>query len=370
MNRYGYRTIRFVPHVIADEHEARSQRAEMIVSHLEKISWSRREFITKGGLAGAAAILGMATETAGAEPPLETTTLKMIYDSEIICYAPQYVAEEFLRAEGFKNIQYVKLVEGTETKTLATGQADINADFAANLLVALDRGSPITVLSGLHIGCMELVGTGRVKSVRDLRGKTIAIYEFGGTDHTLISIILAYVGLDPRKDVKWARHNPADWAKLLAEEKVDALPLFPPDSQGLRAQKIGRVILNSATDKPWSQYFCCMLAANRSFVQKHPVATKRAMRAIFKANEVCVTQPERAAKFLTERGFASRDEYVVRALREIPYAKMLTHDPESTLRFYALRLREVGMIKTSPNTLIAKAGDWRFLRELKRELKA
>lgn len=342
------------------------------MSHLEKVGWSRREFMTKVGLAGTAAILGMATETAGAEQPLETTTLKMIYDPEIpaICYAAQYIAEDLLRAEGFNNVRYVKLFEGSETKTLATGQADISADFAANLVVALDSGNPVTVLSGLHVGCTELVGTGRVKSVRDLRGKTIAIAGFGGPDHTLMSIILAYVGLDPRKDVNWARHNPAEWAKLLAEEKVDALLVFPPGSHELRAQKVGRVVLSSTTDKPWSQYFCCMLAGNQSFVQKHPVATKRAMRAIFKANEICATQPERAAKFLTERGFASRYEYALQTLREIPYAKMLTHDPESTLRFYALRLRDVGMIKTSPNTLIAKAGDWRFLRELKKELKA
>jgi NitT/TauT family transport system substrate-binding protein len=280
------------------------------------------------------------------------------------------VAEELLRAEGFKDVRYVKMVDASESKTLATGQADMSASFGAELLRALDTGSPITALAGLHIGCQELVGTDRVKSVRDLKGKTIAIIGFGGSDHTLISIILAYVGLDPRKDVKWAIHNPADWAKLLAEEKVDALMVFPPESQELRAQKIGRVIVNSTRDKPWSQYFCCMLAANRSFVRKHPVATKRAMRAIFKANEICVTQPERAAKFLTERGFASNYEYAIETLREIPYAKLLTYDPESSLRFYALRLREVGMIKTSPNTLIAKAGDWRFLRELKKELKA
>ena len=341
------------------------------MSHLENVGWRRREFLTKVSLAGAATILGMVTEGVAAEQPLETTTLKLIYDPDIpaICYAAQYVAEDLLRAEGFKNLRYVKMVEASEAKTLATGQADISASFGAELLVELDNGSPITVLSGLHIGCQELVGTDRVKSVRDLRGKTVAIIGFGGSDHTLISIILAYVGLDPRKDVNWAIHNPANWPKLLAEEKVDALLVFPPDSQGLRAQKIGRVIVNSTTDKPWSQYFCCMLAGNRSFVQKHPVATKRAMRAIFKANEICVTQPERAAKLLTERGFASRYEHAIQTLREIPFAKMFTHDPESTLRFYALRLREVGMIKTSPNTLVANAGDWRFLRELKKELK-
>ena len=40
------------------------------------------------------------------------------------------------------------------------------------------------------------------------------------------------------------------------------------------------------------------------------------------------------------------------------------------MRFYALRLHEVGMIKSTPNTIIAEGTDWRFVNELKRELKA
>ena len=45
------------------------------------------------------------------------------------------------------------------------------------------------------------------------------------------------------------------------------------------------------------------------------------------------------------------------------------YDPEDTLRFYALRLNEIGMIKSSPQKIIAQGTDWRFLRELKKELK-
>ena len=40
-----------------------------------------------------------------------------------------------------------------------------------------------------------------------------------------------------------------------------------------------------------------------------------------------------------------------------------------TLRFYALRLREAGFIKSSPQTIMSRGTDWRFLNELKRELK-
>jgi NitT/TauT family transport system substrate-binding protein len=40
------------------------------------------------------------------------------------------------------------------------------------------------------------------------------------------------------------------------------------------------------------------------------------------------------------------------------------------MRFYALRLREVGIIKNNPERLIAQGTDWRFLNEIKKELKA
>ena len=48
----------------------------------------------------------------------------------------------------------------------------------------------------------------------------------------------------------------------------------------------------------------------------------------------------------------------------------LMHDVADTMRFYALRMHEAGMIKSSPQKIIADGTDWRFLNELKRELKA
>jgi len=163
-------------------------------------------------------------------------------------------------------------------------------------------------------------------------------------------------------------YPPAQSMQLLADGKIDALLNFPPIPQELRAKKIGHVILNSSVDRPWSQYFCCMISGNREFVRKHPVATKRAMRALLKAVDVCVTAPERAARIVAERGYPY--DYSLQAMREVPYAKWRNYDPEDAIRFYALRLRDAGMIKSSPNKILADGADWRFWNELKRELKA
>jgi NitT/TauT family transport system substrate-binding protein len=138
----------------------------------------------------------------------------------------------------------------------------------------------------------------------------------------------------------------------------------------VRDKGINRVILKTATDLPWSQYFCCLIAGNTDYVQKYPVATKRVVRAVLKATDICAGEPERAARRLVDGGFTERYDYSLQGLSEVPYAKWREYDPEDTLRFYALRLHDVGMIKSSPNALLAKGTDWRFLNELKRELKA
>jgi NitT/TauT family transport system substrate-binding protein len=113
-----------------------------------------------------------------------------------------------------------------------------------------------------------------------------------------------------------------------------------------------------------------MLFGNREYVRNHPVATKRAMRAILKAADLCATQPERAARRLVDRGFAPRYDYALQTLNDVPYDRWREYDPEDTIRYYALRLYELGMIKRTPQKIIAENTDWRFFNELKRELKA
>ena len=130
------------------------------------------------------------------------------------------------------------------------------------------------------------------------------------------------------------------------------------------------MILNSTTDQPWSYYYCCMLAGNADYVRNYPAATKRVLRAILKAADLCAAEPERVARRLIEGGFPTNYDYALQALRNLPYRTWREYDPEDSLRFYALRLHEVGMITSSPNKLIAEGTDWRFLNELKRELKA
>jgi NitT/TauT family transport system substrate-binding protein len=287
-----------------------------------------------------------------------------------MCSPQVYVAEELLRGEGFTDVQYVRQAGPAElTKALAFGEVDLALRIAWPLIIRVDAGDPVLILAGAHIGCYELFATERVRAIRDLKGKAVAVPGLSEGRHIFLSMLVAYVGLDPRKDINWVTHPPAESMRLLAEGKIDAFLGFPPEPQELRAKKIGHVLVNTAVDRPWSQYFCCVVAAHGEFVRKYPVASKRAVRAMLKATDICALEPERVAQSLVDKGVAKRYDYALQTMKDLPYAKWREHDPEDTVRFYALRLHEVGMIKSTPQKLIAQGTDWRFLKELKKELK-
>jgi len=152
-----------------------------------------------------------------------------------------------------------------------------------NFIAGLDKGETITLLAGVHDGCFVLFGHEGVHGIAGLKGRTVGVPGFGTGPELLLSLMTAEVGLDPKKDLHWIG-NPKEKPKdLYIAGKIDAFLAFPPEPQELRARHIGRVIFDTAVDRPWSQYFCCMLAGNREFVRRHPVATKRVMRAILKA---------------------------------------------------------------------------------------
>ena len=327
---------------------------------------TRRDFLrlTAGTMTGA---YGVFPARAAAEPTLETTTITL---NQIpgICVAPQYVAEELLRSEGFGDVRYAKFGTAGIYKALASGEVDLSMAFVAPFITQLDADAAIVLIGGVHAGCFELFGTEGVRSIRDLKGRTVAIPELGSPHHVFTASMAAHVGLNPIRDINFVIQPAEQSAHLLQDKKVDALMGFPPVPQELRSKNIGHVIVSSGADRPWSQYFCCIVGANQPFVHKHPVATKRALRAILKAANLCSLEPARAARLIADRGY--RYEYAFQTMKEIPYGRWREYDPEDTVRFYALRLHEAGMLKSNPQKLIARATDWRFLNELKKELKA
>jgi NitT/TauT family transport system substrate-binding protein len=330
---------------------------------------NRRRFLATLTATAAAGLIG-GPKSSAQDGRLETTTVRIAKIAGI-CVAPTYVADELLRAEGFTDIRYVETVPGTPSAlATARGEIDFTANFSPPLIVAIDAGEPITIVAGVHVGCFELFAREGIRSLLDLKGKTVGVQAVGSSQYMFLGSIASHVGLEPAKDIRWVTSSSPKPMELFAEGKIDAFLGLPPEPQELRARNIGNVIFNSATDRPWSQYFCCMLAGHRDYVRRNPVATKRVLRAIIKAADLCATQPERVAQRIVDAGFTPRYDHALQTLKEISYAKWREYDPEDTIRFYSLRLREAGFIRANPSKILADGTNWRFFNELKRELKS
>ena len=113
-------------------------------------------------------MLGLQSDAFAAEPPPETTRIRLGLVPSV-CLAPQYVAEPLLSAEGFTDVQYLSTGGGVPgARQMGAGEIDISMNFAAPLVVAVDAGSPIVVLAGVHIGCFELIASERIRTIKDL----------------------------------------------------------------------------------------------------------------------------------------------------------------------------------------------------------
>ena len=207
---------------------------------------------------------------------------------------PQYVVDELLAAEGVTQVDYVVSDSGPLlSEAIASGQVDFALHFSGPIVLLLDRGRKVTMLAGVHVGCFELFAKDGIRTVADLKGRSVGISALESSPHVFVSAMAALVGLDPAKDINWVTSTEPKPIELFLDGKVDAFLGFPPEPQRLRAQGVSHVIVNSAQDRPWSQYFCCMLAGNPEFVRAKPKAAKAVVRAMLRATDLCLSEPTR-----------------------------------------------------------------------------
>src|SRR3989441_811473 len=222
---------------------ALSQRAEEGAEGLaprgtEATMKTRREFLNELTLAGTAGLLGLQPHAVRAEPPPEATRLRIKKDA-VLCEAPAQVAEELLRAEGFSEVQYVWTFGAAAIlEKVVAGEIDLALITALPAVRWIEAGEPLVILAGIHGGCFELIARERVRTIRDLKGKVIAVSYLGGSAHLLTAIMAASVGLDPQQDITWAVQGGNRGAmQYLIDGRADAFMGFPPEPQELRARK-------------------------------------------------------------------------------------------------------------------------------------
>src|SRR6516162_10508468 len=160
------------------------------------INQTRRRFLRGFALAGAGA-LARSRRVPAAEGPLETNAVRLVRDPGI-CLAPQYAAEALLRAEGLTDIRYPEAGSDADTAVMvAHGEGDFTLNFAPQFVALIDRGAPVTVLAGVHVGCFELFASNAIRGIADLRGKSVGAQALGSSARVFLGALAAGIGLDP-----------------------------------------------------------------------------------------------------------------------------------------------------------------------------
>jgi NitT/TauT family transport system substrate-binding protein len=347
------------------------------------IGQSRRAFLATLSAAGAATVLRSRSTLADEGSP-EVTTIRIRRDPGEIkmigggvdtpdCIAPEYVAKELLMDEGFTDVQYVT-VEGGDvlSEAFQRDEVDLGLMSPGGLIGRIESGVPIKVLAGIHPGCFELFVHDQIRSVEDLKGKQVGLDgPISSTPGQFVTFFAASAGLDPEKDIRWVTPDGgADPVQLFMDGKIDAYMAFMAHAHALHERNIGRVLVDLARTEPWSKTFCCLTVGRTAFVQDSPVATKRALRALLKATDMCASEPQKSAQRLVDGGFVRQYENAFNLIKDLRYDAWRTIDSEHSLRFYAEQLHQLGQLKSNPDKVIADGTDFSFLNELKRELKA
>jgi NitT/TauT family transport system substrate-binding protein len=313
----------------------------------------------------------------GSGPPPEVTTIR-VAKGYSACAAPMLAAEEFLFEEGFTDVEYqaIELKYSVVNDYLLSGKADISFNFTPAIIHAVDAGLPLVMLGGAHVACFQIIAADRVSGLGDLRGRRLAMQERHPqpADFAFLTSVMQYIGLTAGRDFELLevprgvdpQGQSLTMRRLFEDGWIDAVMTLQPI--GLELQTLGHVILDSLRDDPWSQYLCCIPVTRRDFFEQNPIATKRAMRALYRGIDRCAREPEAVAQLMVDRGWILTLPKAMEALHEVAFDRWREQDPADTIRFHALRLAEAGVIKSTPEEIIENGADFTFFNELKEEL--
>ena len=352
---------------LPEDDEAHCPSGEIVID--------RRTFLgAVGATLAAACVPGTgSTATFG---QLETTTIRV--DPHQGCEMWAWVVEDLLREEGFKDVRI------TEAGKVHTGEADIGATFGNDVVGKIDTGAPFVAVAGTHTGCNQLWAQPGINSVGDLRGRRIDVTGMDPINDAVFGMwvsLLSTVGIR-QTDVRFSQLDMSAHAahalgptspviESFLAGNSDAVLAYVEQGPALRLNPAnkGHLIFDMATDRPWSQYYCCLLMATRSYATANPWATKRATRAVLRAIDVVTNDRKAAVDIAVKKGFTPDASLMLEAIKPLAYP-WRDYDPADSLRYFALQLADSKLLKKTPAQIVADGSDFTFFRQMQKELKA
>ncbi len=280
---------------------------------------------------------------------------KLAWNATAVCTSSAPVAREHgIFAQHGLDVEFVNFGGSTEQllEAIATGKADAGIGMALRWLKPLEQGFDVRITTGIHGGCMRLLGSKalNINDLASLRGKAIAISDQSSPAKNFFSILLAKAGIDPVKDVEW-RQYPLDLLALAVEKgEVQALADADPLTWlWLKDGKLNEVATNLTGE--YADRSCCVLAVRGSLVRDERAVATAVTRAVREAGNHVAHDPDDSAAIFSRYGGKGSIQDLAAMLRShTHHHQVVGGDLKNEIALYADELKLVKVIRPSTDT--------------------
>ncbi len=263
---------------------------------------SRRGALKIAGAAGAVAAAGafggrvFSPAIAGPAPKI-----RLAWTEVAACHSPL----GFGVAKGIyakHNLDVDLFFQGASGQTLiqalATNKSDVGAGLIGDWLKPLEQGFDVKLFVGNHGGCQRLLASEKsgVKSVADLKGKTIATYGIGAPPQVAFQVTLAKAGIDPETDVTWKAVPFELVGESVARGDADVAAHLDPWAWSIEKKFNLRKIADTQTGV-YEGHTCCVLGANGPFLAANKDALRRLAEANIEVHDYTANHPDEVAQW-------------------------------------------------------------------------
>lgn len=276
---------------------------------------SRRSLLKTAGALGAltasAAIVGKPTSYAIAG---NATKLRLSWTEFAACHSPvAFALSKGIYAKHDLDVElfYQGASGQTLVQSIATGKTDAGAGLLLDWIKPLEQGLEATIFVGSHGGCTRLLASkaSGVKTLQDLKGKTIVSYDVASPPKHSFQVALAKAGLDPEQDVNWT-NVPFDLVgETVGKGDADALAHLDPWAFNYK-KKFDLVEVYNTQSGVFEGRVCCVLGVNNAFLAANKDAVRRLAEADIEIHEYTSAHPDEVAKWFVDNlnpGFPVED---------------------------------------------------------------
>ena len=312
------------------------------------------------------AILALAAGVACAQAPKGMMTVYQAISTPDFGYLPTYVA----RAKNYfvdERLDLKLIVMNSRVSVPALIANEVHFGVAGPSITAALRGAPLKAIYFIYnTSTFQFTVRPEIRTAEDLKGKTIAISSPGATNDMATRLILAKLGLDAVRDVKFIAIGDAKARVIAMDQGQVAAAANNPDVAAELVRKGFRILMHSGEvfPVPFSG-----TAVNEKLIRENPDMIGRWLRAHLRAMQLIRQRPDEAAQIAAKDLKINLD--VAREATTQVLQFMYPNDPggftEKGMRIFLQQTAP--RLGVDPDKVaIAQIADVSFLREVQREL--